>query len=1081
MPNTAEVLMRLDGATQQFQQEFQSSVAAVKQMAQAVRELNASFGGYATSGTKALGANDSLTKSVAASNVALEKQGQSFASSGFRFAFYAITLLSVGQSLINTIFLKGFFQAASAFEDVTTRIRAAALDQGISLLHLRLQLQDVVRGTIFGAKDAAEGVLELVKAGLSVTDSFKALPGVLQLATAVGAKVGEVANFAATSLAAFNLTAADVPMVMGVAAKAILSTVFDFKDLQIAMGEAGATLGAFGQSYKDTVAAVSGFGAVGFNPSQAGTIAAELQAKLLDDKVRTVLRQLRISLTDTKGPRPFLSVIGEFTDKLDQYVKSRLGNTPQAKTKINQILIDLFQIRAARGVAAVEQLAKKVAPGGTVQQGMEEWVKLFDDTGKSLEELVDLMGKDFPRASQILGNQVTNIATQLGTPMIDALTPVLNLVSKLLIKFQSLTGASEVLQTGLGGLILTGSGLLAAAGFLAVFGGIFGFIINRANDFKTQLAAAGIVNPKSIGEIFKHGFTGAAGKEGLFSGLGTIANLARGPLNALRGVMLATTFVMVAYRIHLKQIDKGYEEIAKTMNPFLRGLEDGIELITKTVLALVHAIKTFWDFIKPVREGTGAFFEFIKNFPGGEAVLHGLGEAVGVLVGATGLFLLVQQLRLVTGVLTLLQTKAILAGRALQFFLIGDFFASSNRFLGRLAFSRAGAVARNEAGQVLPFTLTNFFRARGIGGIGTVLGALSLGSSGLVQKVVGFLFAPWRAFNKAAGIEFAKRAAALPRESVLLPFLGGSVASKLAQSSKAIPVTLTQGLRLTGARGILPGLAALTITPIQGILSGLLSIGKALFTLRGLLIGSGIGALVLVIITLLTNTEKLADIWDRIAGAGTPLALAWGKLMQNFSTAGRQLLPLFDTILDLAGRLSAGLVTALGATFEALARVLTNPIVIKTLQLLAAAIIAVLNVISFGLGKIDSFIKRLSNDRLGFITAPLHFLFDPDEVARDNPELARSINKSLSQAGELITAPLATANPNLSSQSTSNQTITNHFNVTVPPGTPETVGKQIAKVAAEEYKRQMEKQKDEQKEKSERFNILNRVPLFVLP
>jgi len=36
-------------------------------------------------------------------------------------------------------------------------------------------------------------------------------------------------------------------------------------------------------------------------------------------------------------------------------------------------------------------------------------------------------------------------------------------------------------------------------------------------------------------------------------------------------------------------------------------------------------------------------------------------------------------------------------------------------------------------------------------------------------------------------------------------------------------------------------------------------------------------------------------------------------------------------------------------------------------------------------------------------------------------------------------------------------------------------------VAAEEYKRQMEKQKDEQKEKSERFNILNRVPLFVLP
>jgi len=197
--------------------------------------------------------------------------------------------------------------AVKKFADFDAAMSAVGANSGAvgaELAALRNTAMEFGAATQFSATEAAQGINELAKAGVSTADIMGgALKGSLDLAAAGQIGVAEAAESTASALNQFGLEggkAGHVADLLSNAANAAQGTV---GDMSAALGQAGVAANAAGLNIDETTTLLALFAKAGMTGSDAGTSLKTMMQRLAAPtaEAATELDRLGISAYDSQG------------------------------------------------------------------------------------------------------------------------------------------------------------------------------------------------------------------------------------------------------------------------------------------------------------------------------------------------------------------------------------------------------------------------------------------------------------------------------------------------------------------------------------------------------------------------------------------------------------------------------------------------------------------------------------------------------------------------------------------------------------------------------------------------------------
>lgn len=153
------------------------------------------------------------------------------------------------------------------------------------------------------AKDAAEAMTELGKAGLSINNIMGASKGVLQLAAAGNLSNARAAEIAANALNAFGLAGTEATRIADLLAAAANASSLEVTDAADAMQMSAAIFASAGIPIEDLITSISELGNAGIKGSDAGTSLKQmlLQLQTPTKKAQALMDDMGFSVYDASG------------------------------------------------------------------------------------------------------------------------------------------------------------------------------------------------------------------------------------------------------------------------------------------------------------------------------------------------------------------------------------------------------------------------------------------------------------------------------------------------------------------------------------------------------------------------------------------------------------------------------------------------------------------------------------------------------------------------------------------------------------------------------------------------------------
>jgi TP901 family phage tail tape measure protein len=368
--------------------------------------------------------------------------------------------------------------------------------------------------TKYSAIEAAQGIEELIKAGVGVTDIVNGgLEGALTLATAGELELAEAAEIASTALNAFRddgLSVTDAANILAGAANASATSV---REMQFGLSQVSAVASGLGLSFKDTSTALAVFANNGLRGSDAGTSLKTMLSNLVpksEDAYET-MRELGIIAKD--GSNAFFDAQGNVRSMAEIAGVLQTALQGLNAEQRQQALYTMFGSDAIR---AANILYKEGA------QGIEQmWAAMSKVTAADVaaEKMNNLKG----RIEELKGAMET-ASINIGNALLPIISVLVAGLQKLVDWFNNL---SPEMQTIITITAAVAAGLMLIAGPLLI---IIGFLPNIIAGFSMIAGALGI----SAGALA--GFLGIA--------TGVVAGIT---------VLGATLY---AYREHIKAFGK---------------------------------------------------------------------------------------------------------------------------------------------------------------------------------------------------------------------------------------------------------------------------------------------------------------------------------------------------------------------------------------------------------------------------------------------------------------------------------------------------------------------------------------------
>lgn len=328
------------------------------------------------------------------------------------------------------------------------------------------------------ARDAANAMTELSKAGLSVNDTLAASKGVMSLAKAGQIDVADAATIAAQALNAFKLKGSDAGKVADVLANGANASATDIRGLSLGLQQSAAVASQFGVSLEDTVTTLGLFANRGMQGSDAGTSLKTMLISLANPskKAANLMHELGINAYDASGK--FVGM-----RQLAQNLQNGLKGLSEEQKQ--QALATIFGTDAFRAAAFLADSAGK---------SYDDMSKAVGRSGAAMD-LAKAQNSGFNGALDNLKSTIETVATDFGQKLLPELTKV--------IKQLADSGAIEAFGNILTALIPVLK--MVAAGFIGLkAAGIINWFIQLGKNVKeagsviTALSTALRTNPLGL-------------------------------------------------------------------------------------------------------------------------------------------------------------------------------------------------------------------------------------------------------------------------------------------------------------------------------------------------------------------------------------------------------------------------------------------------------------------------------------------------------------------------------------------------------------------------------------------------------
>lgn len=425
------------------QMDYNNAVGALKRFQSQLSSVSAELSRQQSAWTKLGTGLSTLSASMSRIGTGMVNVGKSLT------AYVTLPLAAVGAAGI---------KAGMDFEQGMQNIKALGGSTGEEMKKLKELALDMGRKTTFGATQAAQGIEELAKAGLTTEQILSGgLKGALTLAAAGGIELGEAAELAATALNAFkadNLSVADAANILAGAANA---SAADIKGLQLGLQMSSAVAAGAGMSFKDTATALAVFAQNGLKSSDAGTSLKTMLMNLNPTTDKQVEAMTALGLVTKEGANQFYNAQGQLKPLADisEILKQKLkGLTDQQRMATLETIFGSDAIRAANilykegavgvnnmknamGNTTAEQVAKEKMDtlAGSLQQLKNKWndlmIELFNGKNGALKDIVAMLSgliDKFKALDPDMQKNIVNMAaiTAVAAPLIIALGAVAN-------------------------------------------------------------------------------------------------------------------------------------------------------------------------------------------------------------------------------------------------------------------------------------------------------------------------------------------------------------------------------------------------------------------------------------------------------------------------------------------------------------------------------------------------------------------------------------------------------------------------------------------------------------------------------
>lgn len=254
----------------------------------------------------------------------------------------------------------------ASFDKAMSNVEAATHESAANMELLREAAIRTGADTAFSAEEAAQGIEELAKAGVSTADILAGgLDGALDLAAAGALGVGEAAEIAASALTQFKLSGDQIPHLADLLAAGAGKAQGSVQDLGNALNQSGLVAAQTGLSIEETTGGLAAFASAGLVGSDAGTSFKSMLQRLTPQSKEAAkkMEELGISAYDSQGD--FIGLT-EFAGNLQDSMK---GLDSESRNAAMGVIFGSDAVRAAS--VMYEQGA----------DGVQEWIDNVNDAG----------------------------------------------------------------------------------------------------------------------------------------------------------------------------------------------------------------------------------------------------------------------------------------------------------------------------------------------------------------------------------------------------------------------------------------------------------------------------------------------------------------------------------------------------------------------------------------------------------------------------------------------------------------------------------------------------------------------------
>ncbi|WP_053178031.1 phage tail tape measure protein [Peribacillus loiseleuriae] len=394
---------------------------------------------------------------------------------------FGVAFLAVGGALGLTA------KKAMDFESQMSSVKSVmAPDEinefGDSLEKLALQMG---AETKYSALEAAQGIEELIKAGLSPAQvASGGLEGALALATAGELELADAAEIASTALNAFKDDNLSVMRAADLLAGAANASATSVSEMKFGLSMVSAVASGVGLTFEDTAGALATFAQNGLKGSDAGTSLKTMLLNLSPSTKEATAQMSSLGLLTKKGTSAFYDANGSIKSmsEIAELLKTKL-----AKLTDEQRQMALKTMFGTDAIRAANILYKEGADGIT---HMVEAMNKIKSADVAAQKLDNVKGRIL-----LLKGTLETAAIAIGNSLLPAIDKVVAVVQKAVDAFNNLSPRMQSFIT-IGAVVSAAFlGIVTALGaFIMIIGGAIsgvGALISVFSAVAGSIASAG--------------------------------------------------------------------------------------------------------------------------------------------------------------------------------------------------------------------------------------------------------------------------------------------------------------------------------------------------------------------------------------------------------------------------------------------------------------------------------------------------------------------------------------------------------------------------------------------------------------